>query len=57
MDVSIYRTHVDILVILSLIDRICGDTALDKNIHASVSEQIKKNFAKSKWKVCHTGAN
>lgn len=31
--------------------RICGDTALDKNIHESVSAQIKKNFAKSKWKV------
>uniref|UniRef100_A0A3Q1CH15 non-specific serine/threonine protein kinase n=1 Tax=Amphiprion ocellaris TaxID=80972 RepID=A0A3Q1CH15_AMPOC len=30
---------------------ICGDTALDKNIHESVSAQIKKNFAKSKWKV------
>ncbi|XP_029457004.1 calcium/calmodulin-dependent protein kinase type 1 isoform X4 [Rhinatrema bivittatum] len=30
---------------------IAGDTALDKNIHESVSEQIKKNFAKSKWKV------
>uniref|UniRef100_A0A452GNA7 Protein kinase domain-containing protein n=2 Tax=Durocryptodira TaxID=1579337 RepID=A0A452GNA7_9SAUR len=30
---------------------IAGDTALDKNIHQSVSEQIKKNFAKSKWKV------
>ncbi|XP_040484453.1 calcium/calmodulin-dependent protein kinase type 1 isoform X3 [Ursus maritimus] len=30
--------------------RIAGDTALDKNIHQSVSEQIKKNFAKSKWK-------
>lgn len=29
---------------------IAGDTALDKNIHESVSEQIKKNFAKSKWK-------
>lgn len=31
--------------------RIAGDTALDKNIHESVSAQIKKNFAKSKWKV------
>ncbi|NXS58513.1 KCC1A kinase, partial [Brachypteracias leptosomus] len=30
---------------------IAGDTALDKNIHQSVSEQIQKNFAKSKWKV------
>ncbi|KAG7244657.1 hypothetical protein INR49_029676 [Caranx melampygus] len=30
---------------------ICGDTALDKNIHESVSAQIRKNFAKSKWKV------
>uniref|UniRef100_A0A8C6V7N8 Protein kinase domain-containing protein n=1 Tax=Naja naja TaxID=35670 RepID=A0A8C6V7N8_NAJNA len=29
---------------------IAGDTALDKNIHQSVSEQMKKNFAKSKWK-------
>ncbi|XP_077385226.1 calcium/calmodulin-dependent protein kinase type 1 isoform X2 [Festucalex cinctus] len=29
---------------------IAGDTALDKNIHESVSAQIKKNFAKSKWK-------
>ncbi|XP_022081209.1 calcium/calmodulin-dependent protein kinase type 1-like [Acanthaster planci] len=30
---------------------ISGNTALDKNIHESVSEQIKKNFvAKSKWK-------
>ncbi|XP_074691792.1 calcium/calmodulin-dependent protein kinase type 1 isoform X2 [Strix aluco] len=29
---------------------IAGDTALNKNIHQSVSEQIKKNFAKSKWK-------
>ncbi|XP_078730164.1 calcium/calmodulin-dependent protein kinase type 1-like isoform X2 [Lampetra fluviatilis] len=29
---------------------IAGDTALDRNIHESVSEQIKKNFAKSKWK-------
>ena len=30
---------------------ICGDTASDKNIHGSVAEQLKKNFAKSKWKV------
>lgn len=29
---------------------IAGDTALDKNIHESVSAQIQKNFAKSKWK-------
>lgn len=29
---------------------IAGDTALDKNIHESVSEQIRKNFAKSRWK-------
>ncbi|KAI4827427.1 hypothetical protein KUCAC02_030821 [Chaenocephalus aceratus] len=29
---------------------IAEDTALDKNIHESVSAQIKKNFAKSKWK-------
>ncbi|TKS91113.1 Calcium/calmodulin-dependent protein kinase type 1D [Collichthys lucidus] len=30
--------------------RIAGDTALCKNIHESVSRQIKKNFAKSKWR-------
>ncbi|XP_062849347.1 calcium/calmodulin-dependent protein kinase 1Db [Trichomycterus rosablanca] len=29
---------------------IAGDTALCKNIHESVSRQIKKNFAKAKWK-------
>lgn len=34
--------------------RIAGDTALEKNIHESVSAQIKKNFAKSKWKVSQT---
>ncbi|KAF3856080.1 hypothetical protein F7725_016803 [Dissostichus mawsoni] len=37
---------------------IAEDTALDKNIHESVSAQIKKNFAKSKWKAtsiqCHS---
>ena len=31
--------------------RISGGAALTKDIHASVSEQIKKNFYKSKWKV------
>ncbi|KAL3852250.1 hypothetical protein ACJMK2_015918 [Sinanodonta woodiana] len=29
---------------------ISGNTARDKNIHASVSAQIQKNFIKSKWK-------
>ncbi|XP_043936049.1 calcium/calmodulin-dependent protein kinase type 1D-like [Protopterus annectens] len=29
---------------------IAGDTALDKNIQKSVSEQIQKNFAKSQWR-------
>uniref|UniRef100_A0A672H450 Calcium/calmodulin-dependent protein kinase 1Da n=1 Tax=Salarias fasciatus TaxID=181472 RepID=A0A672H450_SALFA len=29
---------------------IAGDTALCKNIHESVSRQIRKNFAKSKWR-------
>ena len=32
---------------------ICGDTASDRNIHGSVSEQLKKNFAKSKWKQAY----
>lgn len=36
--------------------RIAGDTALEKNIHESVSAQIKKNFAKSKWKVSETSS-
>ncbi|KAF2975972.1 hypothetical protein EK904_012700 [Melospiza melodia maxima] len=30
--------------------KIAGDTALNKNIHESVSAQIRKNFAKSKWR-------
>ncbi|KAK3102770.1 hypothetical protein FSP39_013833 [Pinctada imbricata] len=30
---------------------ISGNTALEKDIHASVSEQMRKNFAKTKWKV------
>ncbi|XP_078065066.1 calcium/calmodulin-dependent protein kinase type 1-like, partial [Mustelus asterias] len=29
---------------------IVGDTALDKNIHESFSEQIRKNYAKMQWK-------
>lgn len=29
---------------------ISGNTALDKNIHASVTAQLQKNFIKSKWK-------
>lgn len=36
---------------LDLCFRIAGDTALSKNIHESVSAQIRKNFAKSKWRV------
>lgn len=31
--------------------RISGNAASDKNIHGTVSEQLKKNFAKSRWKV------
>lgn len=32
---------------------ISGNTALEKDIHASVSEQIRKNFAKTKWKQAY----
>lgn len=31
--------------------RISGNEASSKNIHGTVSEQLKKNFAKSRWKV------
>lgn len=31
--------------------RISGNAASDKNIHGTVSEQLKKTFAKSRWKV------
>lgn len=31
--------------------RISGNAASSKNIHGTVSEQLKKNFAKSRWKV------
>lgn len=40
-----------VCLLICLFVRIAGDTALDKNIHESVSAQIKKNFAKSKWKA------
>lgn len=43
------RNCVFVLVYIYL--RIAGDTALCKNIHESVSRQIRKNFAKSKWRV------
>lgn len=32
---------------------ISGNTASDKNIHGSVSEQLKKNFAKTKWRQAY----
>ncbi|KDR20580.1 Calcium/calmodulin-dependent protein kinase type 1D, partial [Zootermopsis nevadensis] len=32
---------------------ISGNAASNKNIHGTVSEQLKKNFAKSRWKVVH----
>lgn len=31
--------------------RICGNTASSKDIHGTVSAQLKKNFAKSRWRV------
>ena len=40
------------LLFFGVLRRISGNTALNKNIHASVSEQMKKRFIKSKWKVC-----
>lgn len=33
------------------LNRISGNAASSKNIHGTVSEQLKKNFAKSRWKV------
>lgn len=32
---------------------ICGNAASDRNIHSSVSEQLKKNFAKSRWRQAY----
>ncbi|KAK7078576.1 Calcium/calmodulin-dependent protein kinase type 1, partial [Halocaridina rubra] len=32
---------------------ISGNTASDRNIHSSVSEQLKKNFAKSRWRQAY----
>jgi hypothetical protein len=34
--------------------RISGNAASNKNIHGTVSEQLKKNFAKSRWKVVYS---
>lgn len=33
--------------------RISGNAASNKNIHGTVSEQLKKNFAKSRWKQAY----
>ena len=38
-------------VISPYFHRISGGTASDKDIHGSVSEQMKKAFAKHRWKV------
>jgi len=38
-------------LLLSFFFRISGNAASNKNIHGTVSEQLKKNFAKSRWKV------
>ncbi|XP_073990438.1 calcium/calmodulin-dependent protein kinase I isoform X3 [Rhodnius prolixus] len=35
---------------------ISGNAASNKNIHGTVSEQLKKNFAKSKWKKAYHAA-
>uniref|UniRef100_A0A1B0B9E4 Protein kinase domain-containing protein n=1 Tax=Glossina palpalis gambiensis TaxID=67801 RepID=A0A1B0B9E4_9MUSC len=35
---------------------ISGNAAGNKNIHATVSEQLKKNFAKSRWKQAYIAA-
>lgn len=35
---------------------ICGNAASNKNIHGTVSEQLKKNFAKSRWKQAYHAA-
>uniref|UniRef100_A0A8D8VYJ5 Calcium/calmodulin-dependent protein kinase type 1 n=1 Tax=Cacopsylla melanoneura TaxID=428564 RepID=A0A8D8VYJ5_9HEMI len=32
---------------------ICGNAASERNIHGTVSEQLKKNFAKSRWKQAY----
>jgi hypothetical protein len=32
---------------------ISGNAASNKNIHGTVSEQLKKNFAKSRWKQAY----
>lgn len=37
--------------------RISGNAASSKNIHGTVSEQLKKNFAKSRWKVRRIALN
>ena len=39
------------LILIRFTDRISGNAASTKNIHSSVSEQLKKNFAKSRWRV------
>lgn len=35
---------------------ISGNAASNRNIHGTVSEQLKKNFAKSRWKQAYHAA-
>jgi len=39
------------LTLVFIYCRISGNTALDKDIHETVSTQLKKSFARQKWKV------
>lgn len=51
---SSFLSYIDIKkMFLLFICRISGGMARQLDIHASVSEQIKKNFYKAKWKVMY----
>lgn len=51
---SRFLSYIDIKkMFLPFICRISGGMARQLDIHASVSEQIKKNFYKAKWKVMY----
>ncbi|KAA0199077.1 hypothetical protein HAZT_HAZT003386 [Hyalella azteca] len=53
-DANLFAQILKALKQLFVLYRISGNAASDRNIHSSVSEQLKKNFAKSRWKVRYT---
>lgn len=47
----LFEPKIKLISTINLLCRISGNAASDKNIHGTVAEQLKKTFAKSRWRV------